>query len=295
MGRQPRGAYSIVTGRVSKASQEPRRGLERGTVDPSEDCVHVPLVPCRRHRSLVGPRHHQRRSVLLRGRLRDASGCAASPFTVIVDCTSPFYVVGVYTSAVCTRPMTERTVGSTAIHDERLHASPWRVRSLFGYAPVGWQGFRTPPDVRQQCTARRTMPGCTVTPPPLHHGPTDRRGTCRRAPEGRTAASRPRGERSTLGIRSPPAKTPHSERTLLNRADGSARRAPRTCTPRAPARSSSTRRARRARAGARGPRSRQRPSRPRSSRRGRRRHPRRAAAPSWGGATRRPAGPGARA
>ena len=81
MGRQPRGAYSIVTVRVSKASQEPHRGLERGTVDPSEDCVHVPLVPCRRHRSLVG-----------RGIVSGGRSSSQGPFTRRIGvCCFTFY------------------------------------------------------------------------------------------------------------------------------------------------------------------------------------------------------------
>ena len=153
MGRQPRGAYSIVTVRVSKASQEPRRGLERGTVDPSEDCVHVPLVPCRRCRSLVGRGFGQRRSVLPQRVFTPRIGVCCFTFyrhqhrrlyfTVL---HLSFTSVGVCTSAVCTRPMTERTVGSTARNDERLHVS-LAGRSLFAICS-GRVGFRTPPDVR---------------------------------------------------------------------------------------------------------------------------------------------------
>ena len=106
-----------------------------------------PLVPCRRCRSLVGRGFGQRRSVLPQRVFTPRIGvCCFSLhrfyrhqhrrlyFTVL---HLSFTSVGVCTSAVCTRPMTERTVGSTARNDERLHVS-LAGRSLFGYAPVGW-------------------------------------------------------------------------------------------------------------------------------------------------------------
>lgn len=189
-----------------------------------------PLVPCRRCRSLVGRGFGQRRSVLPQRVFTPRIGvCCFSLhrfyrhqhrrlyFTVL---HLSFTSVGVCTSAVCTRPMTERTLGSTARNDERLHVS-LAGRSLFGYAPVGWVfvhrqmcGRSNVPrtgQVRDKMNARDTVPPPPAPPP----GPTRRR-----APEGRTAASRPRGERSTLGIRSPPAKTRTRAaiRTLFYRA-----------------------------------------------------------------------------
>ena len=95
MGRQPRGAYSIVTVRVSKASQEPRRGLERGTVDPSEDCVHVPLVPCRRHRSLVG------RGIVSGGRSSSAAVYATHRGVLLHLLPSSSIVLHRFTSSGC--------------------------------------------------------------------------------------------------------------------------------------------------------------------------------------------------
>ena len=202
-----------------------RRGAERGRcVSP----LWVPLVPCRRCRSLVGRGFGQRRSVLPQR--------VFTPPRIGVCCFSlhrfyrhqhrrlyftvlhlSFTSVGVCTSAVCTRPMTERTRSDL---DERLHVSV-AGRSLFGYAPVGWVfvhrqmcGRSNVPrtgQVRDKMNARDTVPPPPAPPP----GPTRRR-----APEGRTAASRPRGERSTLGIRSPPAKTRTRAaiRTLFYRA-----------------------------------------------------------------------------
>ena len=113
-------------------------GAERGRcVSP----LWVPLVPCRRCRSLVGRGFGQRRSVLPQRVFTPRIGVCCFTFyrhqhrrlyfTVL---HLSFTSVGVCTSAVCTRPMTERTRSDL---DERLHVS-LAGRSLFGYAPVGW-------------------------------------------------------------------------------------------------------------------------------------------------------------
>ena len=131
-------------------------GAERGRcVSP----LWVPLVPCRRCRSLVGRGFGQRRSVLPQRVFTPPriGVCFFSLhrfyrhqhrrlyFTVL---HLSFTSVGVCTSAVCTRPMTERTVGSTARNVERREVARLSGGSLLVRICSGRVGFRTPPDVR---------------------------------------------------------------------------------------------------------------------------------------------------